>query len=232
MLGAPHGQQGHDVTSPETAPYRRRVVAAIPEHTVRPLPRSPRSPCSGGIASTNARASCESFRFAPVRRTASGTPRPSQIRWRLLPRLARSVGFGPVWSPPYTARMEQLSTTARDQSIWSSRASQSRSAKWIRSHTPACCQSRKRRQHVIPDPHPSSCGSICQGMPLRRTKTMPVRHARSETRGRPPLWPTWWNWQERFDKIPQRIWKQRGGHTCSRYLADEDQVSEVCCYTL
>ena len=82
--------------------------------------------------------------------------------------------------------MEQLSTTARDQSIWSSRASQSSSAKWIRSHTPACCQSRKRRQHVIPDPHPSSCGSICQGIPLRRTKTMPVRHARSETRGRPP----------------------------------------------
>jgi hypothetical protein len=146
----------------------------------------PRAPCSAGIASTNAKASCESFRFAPVRRIASGIPRPSQIRWRLLPRFARSVGFGPVWSPPYTARMEQLSTTARDQSIWSSRASQSKSAKWIRSHTPVCCQSRRRRQHVIPDPHPSSCGSICQGIPLRRTKTMPVRHARSETRGRPP----------------------------------------------
>src|SRR5438105_15903173 len=41
------------------------------------------------------------------------------------------------------------------------------------------------RQHVIPDPHPSFCGSICQGMSLRRTKTMPVRHGRSETRGRP-----------------------------------------------
>jgi hypothetical protein len=64
------------------------------------------------------------------------------------------------------------------------RASQPRSAKWIRSHTPATCQSRRRRQHVIPAPHPSSCGSICQGMPLRRTKTMPVRHTRSETRDR------------------------------------------------
>ena len=100
MLGAAHGQQGHDVTSPETAPYGRRVVAAIAEHTVRPLPRSSSFAMQWGIASTNARASCESFRFAPVRRTASGTPRPSQIRWRLLPRLARSVGFGPVWSPP------------------------------------------------------------------------------------------------------------------------------------
>ena len=32
VLGAAHGQPGHDVTSPETAPNRRRVVAAIPEH--------------------------------------------------------------------------------------------------------------------------------------------------------------------------------------------------------
>ena len=111
--------------NPETAPNGVRVVAAISEQTVRLLPRSPACPAQRGIASTNASASCESFRFAPVRRTASGTPRPSQIRWRLLPRLARPVGFGPVWSPPYTARMEQLSTTARDQSIWSSRASQS-----------------------------------------------------------------------------------------------------------
>src|SRR5262249_31457277 len=46
--------------------------------------------------------------------------------------------------------MEQLSTTARDQSIWSERASQSSSAKCIRSQTPARCQSRRRRQHVIP----------------------------------------------------------------------------------
>ena len=73
----------------------------------------------------------ESFRFAPVRRTASGTPWPSQIRWRLVPRLALSVGFGPVSAPPHVARTEQLSTTARDQSIWSWRASQSNSAKCI-----------------------------------------------------------------------------------------------------
>jgi len=32
-----------------------------------------------------------------------------------------------------------------------------------------------------------SWGSICQGMPRGRTKTMPVRHARSGTRGRPPF---------------------------------------------
>jgi len=36
----------------------------------------------------------------------------------------------------------------------------------------------------------------------------------------------------RLDKIPQRIWKQRGGHTRSRYLAEEDQVSEVLLHAL
>ena len=41
-----------------------------------------------------------------------------------------------------------------------------------------------------------------------------------------------WNRQERFDKIPQRIWKQRGGHTRPRYLADEDQGSEVLLHAL
>jgi len=30
-----------------------------------------------------------------------------------------------------------------------------------------------------------------------------------------------------IDKIPHRIWQQRGGRTGSRYFADKDQVSEV-----
>jgi len=49
-----------------------------------------------------------------------------------------------------------------------------------------------------------------------------IRNARSAT-----LWPSWRNRQERSDKIPQPIWKQRRGHTRSRYFTDEDQVSEV-----
>ncbi len=64
---------------PQPTTNRRSVVAAIPSTQSGRCRGRPRSPCSGGIASTNARASCESFRFAPVRRTASGTPRPSQI---------------------------------------------------------------------------------------------------------------------------------------------------------
>jgi len=40
-LCAAHGHQGYDVTCPKATPNFRRVVAAIPEHTIRPLPLSP-----------------------------------------------------------------------------------------------------------------------------------------------------------------------------------------------
>ena len=57
--------------------------------------------------------------------------------------------------------------------------------------------------------------------------------ARAIRDARPPtLWPLRGNWQEGFDKIPQRIWKQRGGHTSSRYCHEVDQVSEVLLHAL
>ena len=65
------------------------------------------------------------------------------------------------------------------------RASQLRRTKCIRSQTPSCCQSRRRRQQVIPDPQPSSFGNICHGIPLRSTKgcreTGAIRDARPST---------------------------------------------------
>lgn len=98
-----------------------------------------------------------------------------------------SIGrIRPCLQPPKTARTEQLSTMARDQSIWPSRESQVNNTKCIKSQIPACCQSRRRRQQVMPDPHPNCFGSIRHGLPLRSTNRMPVRQARSCTRGRPP----------------------------------------------
>jgi hypothetical protein len=43
--------------------------------------------------------SLQSFRFAPSTTRPIGIPRPSVNRLRLVPRLARSVGFGPVFFP-------------------------------------------------------------------------------------------------------------------------------------
>ena len=89
--------------------------------------------------------------------------------------------------PPKTARMLWLSTITLDQSIRPSRPSRCNSVWRSRFQTPRRCQSRKRRQQVTPEPHPISCGSIHQGIPLWRTKTMPVKQARSSTGGRPRL---------------------------------------------
>jgi hypothetical protein len=87
---------------------------------------------------------------------------------------------------PLLAGMEAESSEARPQSIWSASPRRSRRTRCSSTHTPASCHSRMRRQQVIPDPHPISLGSISQGMPLLRTKTIPVRAARSSMRGLPP----------------------------------------------
>jgi hypothetical protein len=79
------------------------------------------------------------------------------------------------------------SMEARDQPISPASLSLSSSTLCSLSHTPACCQSRRRRQQVIPLPQPISWGSISHCKPVLSTNRMPVRAARLEMRGRPPL---------------------------------------------
>ena len=87
--------------------------------------------------------------------------------------------------PPFSARTLELSITARDQSISPARWSSVSSARCILFHAPASCQSRSRRQHVTPDPQPISGGRYSHGIPVRKTKMIPLSAARSGTRGRP-----------------------------------------------
>jgi len=104
--------------------------------------------------------------------------------------------FGPIRGvfagkyPPKTARIDWLSTQALSQSISPSRPRRSSSACSSFFQTPRRCQYRKRRQQVTPEPQPISRGRSSQGRPVLRTKTMPVRQARSSTGGRPRL-PGW-----------------------------------------
>ncbi len=100
--------------------------------------------------------------------------RPAAIDWR----------GACLFAPPF-ARTCELSTTALDQSNAPASCSSSKSTRCRRSQTPASFQSRKRRQHVIPDPQPISCGRSSHGMPVLRTKRIPVRACRSGTRLRP-----------------------------------------------
>ncbi|SRR5579883_3284213 len=89
------------------------------------------------------------------------------------------------FTPPF-ARTLDASRLARVQSIRPAFPSSSSRTRWSRSHTPASCQSRSRRQQVIPLPHPSSWGRYSHPIPVRSTNKMPVSAARSSTGGRPP----------------------------------------------
>ena len=58
---------------------------------------------TGGMPSIRARVWVTSLTLAAVVMTFSGVPRPSQIRWCLLPVLRRSTGARAVSAPPFRA---------------------------------------------------------------------------------------------------------------------------------
>ena len=79
------------------------------------------------------------------------------------------------------------SMLARLQSIWSCSRKRVSRARCRRSQMPKACQSRRRRQQVMPLPKPSSCGKSSHAIPVCNTNKMPFSAARSSTLGRPPF---------------------------------------------
>ncbi len=99
---------------------------------------------------------------------------------------SRAIGrVGPSFWPAPTARIDDESTAAHQKPIWSAARSFASSSSCKRSHTPAACQSRSRRQHVTPEPHPISTGRSRHRSPVLRTNRRPVSVARFETGRRP-----------------------------------------------
>jgi hypothetical protein len=123
--------------------------------------------------------------LAPVSSIANGMPCPSQIKWRLLPRLARSVGFGPVCSPqkPLAPNNCQRPHATSRSGHHEKANSATRNGSNPRFRPVANHATAANKQCLAPQPN--SLGSICHGIPLRSTNRMPVRQARSFTRGRP-----------------------------------------------
>jgi hypothetical protein len=97
----------------------------------------------------------------------------------------RRIGPG-VLAPPGAGTLPE-SSEARDPSMWPAIPHRSSRTRWRSFHTPATCQSRQRRPQVIPLPPPISWGSIAHGIPVLRTKSIPVNAARLPRHGRPPL---------------------------------------------
>ena len=104
-------------------------------------------------------------------------------------RLAAIGGVRSSFFPPRTARTEELSMIAQRWSSRPRRRSSASSVSCSRCQTPVRCQRTKRRQQLLPDPHPMRRGSSCQGIPDRNTNKMPVRIARSGMGVRPCQWP-------------------------------------------
>ena len=94
-------------------------------------------------------------------------------------------GVRPCFWPAPTARIEEESMITREKSMRSAARSLASKISCRRSHTPALCQSRRRRQQLTPEPQPISLGSSFQRIPLLSTNRMPVNAARSDTGMRP-----------------------------------------------
>jgi hypothetical protein len=101
--------------------------------------------------------------------------------------LAAIRGLWASLCPPKTARILQLSIADLLQSIKPLSPNSSRILRQIFVQTPAFCQSRSRRQQVIPLPQFIYLGRYSQGVPVLRTNRIPVNAARFEIVGRPPL---------------------------------------------
>jgi hypothetical protein len=86
---------------------------------------------------------------------------------------------------PFFACTWLESMIARDHSISSAARSRSSRSLCSRSQTPARCHSSSRRQHVTPEPKPSSGGRCCQAIPVCSTNKIPCNASRSSSRLRP-----------------------------------------------
>jgi hypothetical protein len=176
-----------DASLTQGLPTARVVIPFVRVQLVRSLPRSPTWTFDGlnGIYRRlqHPRAMDIGRRMGYGERDPVSVDHNMALRARFAAICRIRSGFD---APPGAGTLAE-SSDARDQSIWSASPSRSSSTWCILRHTPASCQSRKRRQQVMPLPQPISCGSISQGMPLRSTNRIPVSAARFATRGRPPL---------------------------------------------
>ncbi len=207
------GNAGHDAACPQGSPATSVVVAFVGVELFWSMRRGrPLGPAMGGTASMASSSTLESCTLAAESTAAKGKPPRSTTRWRFVPGRPRSTGFAPVFSPPFAPGSSR--SPARHGSSRGGRhrpvAGAAPSAK--PPTRPAPCQSRSRRQHVMPEPHPISGGSSSHGVPVRSTKTMPVSTARSGMRGLPPRGRGGAGRQDRFNLFPEFIAHQRLGH--------------------
>src|SRR5689334_16113299 len=111
-----------------------------------------------------------SWTLAAEGTTPSGRPSVEATIWYLVPALPRSVGLGPVSSPPRLARTEQLSTTT-SQAATSGPARTIRiRATWTWRSRAVAPQPSRRRRRVEPQARPAAARSSRHCTPSRTKK--------------------------------------------------------------
>ena len=182
------GNTGLDAALSQIAPATSEVIPFVGVQFARPLARLP---VQARYRRNGIERGLECHRIVPIGSRDHDSQRDAACIYddvSLRSELAsvRRVGAGVLAS----RGLETLapSRLARSQSIWSCSRSRRSIAKCSRCHTPTACQSRRRRQHVMPLPKPNSCGRSSHGMPVCNTYKIPFSAARSSTvRRRPPM---------------------------------------------
>ena len=185
VCGPAAGQPRSGTPAAQRPPVRLGVVSAVAQQFVEPPPR-PAAPAADGADRVDQR---QQLRHVVTVGAGKGE------RHRRAAGVGEQVVFGAVFPavhgalsrffPPCMARTEVESTTPRDQSILSAPFNSHSAFRRSRSHTPARCQSRSRRQQVMPDPQPISLGRYSHGTPLLSTNRIPVNAWRWDSGLRP-----------------------------------------------
>src|SRR5215470_2882421 len=202
MFAAAHGKPRHDTPRPQPAANDGCVVAAIPEHTVRPLPRSPACAAQRGDRIHQRQ---RFLRVVPVR---AGQTNRKRYAPPLADQVTLTAALGPVGGirPGLVTPVDSADrTTVHDRP---------RPINLVVASEPI----QKRKVDQIPDARPLP---IAQAPPACHPRSAPellrehlpgnaatknednASEARTIRDTRPPtLWSSGWNRQERLDKIP------------------------------
>ncbi|MDB5835426.1 MAG: hypothetical protein JWR14_5256 [Caballeronia sp.] len=179
MLGAALGKNGFDTPIAQFSPVCFGVVSAIGIDDLRLLQRAPADTTNGRNRVNERQQLCDVMAMCTGQIDRERHPVCVGSNMVLGARSPTIYGVRPCFWPAPIARTVDESRFTRARSIWSAARNSASISSCNRSHTPASCQSRKRRQHVTPEPQPISAGRSRQRIPVRNTNKMPLNAARS-----------------------------------------------------
>jgi hypothetical protein len=185
MLGAALCKNGFDAPITQFLPVCFGVVSAIGVDDLRLFQRAPADTTDGWNRVNERQQLGEVMTICSGQDDRERHPICVSSNMVLGARSRTIYGVRPSFWPAPMARTEDESRITREKSIWPAARNSASNSTCNRSHTPASCQSRKRRQQVTPEPQPISAGRSRQRSPVRNTNKMPFNAARSGTGLRP-----------------------------------------------